>query len=363
MEKSIKRSRNLGIELLRIAAMLFIVASHYSIHGATTVRTMPITVNKFLLQCVCVGDLGVDIFMFISGYCGVKGSFKFKKLLLLVTQVLFYSITFSFIFLDKGEITYKTFFPTVFGEYWFFTAYIIVYLFSPYINKLMNSLNGREASKFIATAMIAWSFVKTFTFGSKLFVSQLSDILFLYVIGAYFALFVKKEAKSLKNGIILTAVCGIASAGFIAVTDILSQKIEFKHYLGRMMQERWSPLTIGISIGLFLIFSNLNIKPNKFNTAVIGNVAGCTFGVYLIHDHPLVRKWLWKTVFVNAPYINAKRLIVHLALSVLIVFAGCTIVEFIRKNTIERLFSCIYDFIDRRIKKPVDLEAKEKITK
>ena len=57
----------------------------------------------------------------------------------------------------------------------------------------------------------------------------------------------------------------------------------------------------------------------------------------MIHDNKYVRDWLWAVVFNNAG-ISGVALLGDMLLSVYMVFIVCSIIDLIRKNTLEKLF-------------------------
>ena len=61
--------RQSNIELLRIVAMLLIIAHHFSLHGGFVFSTASITVNRLWIQFIQIGgEIGINVFVLISGY-------------------------------------------------------------------------------------------------------------------------------------------------------------------------------------------------------------------------------------------------------------------------------------------------------
>lgn len=50
-----------------------------------------------------------------------------------------------------------------------------------------------------------------------------------------------------------------------------------------------NPLIIIASVFFFYIFKNIKLK----NSKLINAIAKSTLGIYMIHEHPLVRKWMY----------------------------------------------------------------------
>ena len=85
------KKRQSNIELLRIIAILFIISFHYvykSGYVLTDLNINSLTIKSFWF----LGELGVNLFVLISGYFLINGKFTFKKLIKLILEVNFYYI-------------------------------------------------------------------------------------------------------------------------------------------------------------------------------------------------------------------------------------------------------------------------------
>ena len=68
IKNKLKINRQSNIELLRIIAMIFIIAHHFAVHGGFNFSTDIITVNSLWIQFIKIGGkIGVNIFVLISG--------------------------------------------------------------------------------------------------------------------------------------------------------------------------------------------------------------------------------------------------------------------------------------------------------
>ena len=96
--------------------------------------------------------------------------FKLKKVIELWKQVIFYSVAISLIFWFVGiePITMHTllqaFFPVITGTYWFVTTYIVLYLFSPFINTALNSIKKEDHKKLILVLAVFFVILPSLTF-------------------------------------------------------------------------------------------------------------------------------------------------------------------------------------------------------
>ena len=91
------------------------------------------------------------------------------------------------------------------------------------------------------------------------------------------------------------------------------------------------------SIFLLLISSCLFLGFHKlsFESKTVNFIASSVFGVYLIHDNPYLRTFIWNKLFCVADYQDSCWLIPYSVAVVLIVFFCCCIIELLRKYIFE----------------------------
>ena len=101
-----KAPRQSNIELLRIVAMIMIIAHHFSFHGGFKFSSDTITATRFWVQFLLIGGkIGVNIFMLISGYFLVSArSLKTNKVLKLWLQIFTYSVGINFFSLAEKSV-------------------------------------------------------------------------------------------------------------------------------------------------------------------------------------------------------------------------------------------------------------------
>ena len=96
-----------------------------------------------------------------------------------------------------------------------------------------------------------------------------------------------------------------------------------------------------VLISTALLIVALGIKP--FHCKFINLISGSVLAVYLIHDNPLVREFIWWTVSPNINQIGSNHIFIHMAEKVLIVFAACVLTDQCRiwllEKPIEKLLS------------------------
>ena len=118
----------------------------------------------------------------------------------------------------------------------------------------------------------------------------------------------------------------------VVIIDILGVKISvFAGREGKFLTV-FSVLVLLCAVCSVSFFVNLKPRFSK----IVNTIADCAFGVYLIHENNYVREWIWGTAFDNSQYADSKFLVLHLVISVILVYTGCTIIEYIRKFVIEK---------------------------
>jgi len=317
--------RQSNFELLRIIAMLFIVFHHLGIHADYTAATIASWKNIFITFYISLGKIGVNLFVFISGYFLINSKFNWKKLLKLELQILFYSLGIYAIFVLCGAEKFdafklvRCFFPVLFEEYWFMTTYVITYLLSPLLNYSIKKLSANAL--LIVTLLLVLIQVPISAIVTIKYLSHVLWFATIYMMAAYLRL----HYDHFKSNPfwILAALCTYST-----ITIVLHG---IKNY---SLFEDYSGICFSFAFLIFILFKRINIGNIKW----INVVAQGTLGVYLIHDNLSVRAWIWND-FLRCPIHGESNLYPLFALlAVVAVFVACTAVDLARKYLLERPF-------------------------
>lgn len=344
-------NRNSAVELLRILAMLMIVLSHACVHGGFDFTKEHTFFNKFIVQCGNLGNLGVDIYVIITGYFLCMREKSGKSLSKLFVQIWFYSIILFVVCWIGFSYTYSfmelqmVFFPTLCAEYWFFTAYVVLIILSPYLNILIRESTQKQLKSAIGWMVFLWVIIPTFAL-QHMYGSEIPQFVMFYIIGAYFRKYPDNcfKQKKVRFGIAISSFVLLFSSTFIL--NFLGTKMEIFQNKGTMFYGRNSLLVLGCAVGLF----SIAIMGKKFYSKLINTIAGCTFGIYLIHDNLIVRKILWKEILPVANYINSPFLIFIMLGAVIVVFVFCLLIELLRQKTIAVPMTNVLDRCYTKIK-------------
>lgn len=334
--------RQANFELLRIVAMLMIITLHYLVKGNVAVpyaeSQSGVNLIAWLLEAFCI--VAVNCFCLVSGYFLVESAWKPGRIVSLLAQILFYSIAIPVAMLCVGMISpadltvydwINFILPIETEHYWFATAYVMMYLFAPVLAAGVKSMEQKTLQKMIVVLLLFFSVGKTI-FPVPLITDKYGYdfgwFLCLFLIAAYLRLYGCKWLENRKYSMLLYIGMCLCIFGAWFVASLLSGRIDAFAYYADMPYTYNHVFALLGAVGLFMVFKNMQIKEGKFAEA-IRRLAPYTFGVYLLHEHVLVRyewsKWL------QIERISESLLFIpHMIVCVLVVYAIGTIVDFVR---------------------------------
>ncbi|MGY3777448.1 acyltransferase [Isobaculum melis] len=342
------KKRQSNLEVLRIISMLLIILHHYSVHGNWDFQTANGFQKIFIETAAIGGKIGVNVFVLISGYFLVSSKFNLKKVVMLISQIFFYSCSILLFF--KFVLHYPfsiqaiatSLLPTTFNVYWFATTYVALYLLFPYLNIFIKNISQQGLKHLLILSFILLSLVPGMKHlvSGMLFLNAIVWFIFLYLIAAYIRLYGQTFRCQMKHyiwGLLL-------SLGFIILSfpgiDYIKAHVPLLGYLNTIYFTEMNTVPVLIiSVCLFLIFNQLDLGVRPW----INLIAKTTFGIYLIHDNVLVRPFLWQQLAKNAIFLHSKWLFLHMIVSVCIVFIFCCIIELIRMYCIEPIYAKLVD--------------------
>ena len=348
---SMIKKRKSNIELLRIIATILIIMFHYVYKSNYTYQIL--NINSFIIKSFYfLGELGVNLFILITGYFHKNIKFSFKKLILLSIEVLFYYLLNIIILFLLGQYKpqnfksiFLLFFPIILSKYWFITAYILLYLISPYLNIIIDNLSKKKYQKFLILLLTIWSIIPTI-FGlffnsseTLLYYTRFTWLIIIYFTGAYIKNYKIKFIDTKSKNIICIIITTILL--LLSIIIIYHNRLLFNKIGTMEISYLWTPNNIImfiLSISIFNYFINLNISYNK----IINTLASTSLGIYMIHDGAL-QNYIWIKIFKTNIQLYTKYYLIHIIYTSIIIFIIGFIIDIIRqileKNTIDKLLS------------------------
>ena len=333
--------RQSNMELMRIVAMVLIIAGHFGSHSGFMFSGKTLSANRLWVEFFEIGgNISVNLFVLLSGYFRIGSpGFKSEKLIRLWLQLIFYSLGIYLVFvilgkdpLSLGEIIRRAL-PVSFIQWWFASTYFVLALFSPLLNRLLNSFSPKQYRGFLALNCICWCVIPTVT-GQTFESNHLLWFIFLYSLAGYIRLYGVKTDLSAGRLIALSMVCAMLTFLSVVALDVLSMRIEYfedKRFYFYDIQR--IPLLV-ISVLLFLGFTRLRMKQSR----LINFYASAMFGVYLIHDHEYVRYFFWLDLFHNMDHADDPLLILCFLGEVIFVLSFCSLIELARIHLLEKRY-------------------------
>lgn len=351
----VSKPREANLELLRIVAMLMIITLHYLGKSNSLIEYKDISSSEAPLVNIIIAWFleafsygATNIYVLISGYFCVNTSFRMAKGIKLWLQVFFYSAGIALIFLLCGGIPAeysgiynlsKFFLPVASNHYWFASVYLLFMMIAPFLGMIARKLDRKRLLTLIVVLLILfsrfWRDILPFTEPVEDSGIGLAWFITLFFIAAYIRLYVPEiKHKSVPLSIFLASSV-LVPASFFAIGALSDITGRFENFT-KIAYAYNSVLVTVASVTLFLFFRSVKIKEGFISKAIC-RIAGLTFGIYLIHEHLLMRN-LWIDLWHADKFFKGNLFIPHLIGTVLAVFIICGAIEFLRSFIFEKIY-------------------------
>lgn len=343
---NVVKERDSGIELLRIILMLQVIYLHVSNFGefGSTSRDLGeiheviYRINQTLSRCP------VYIFMIISGYFSVTSkstmSTIWKKAEKVYLPMIFYSLVLTLVLTASGLTDFsgyniiKSFFPLTSRTWYFMTVYLLVLILSPAVNLTLNRLSKKDFQILLCVLFLLFSIWQVLApINSIISIDSVMEtkkgrgiygFLFMYIIGAYIRLHTKREEKiSWKY---LLFFFGFAALDIVMVYSFEGVPV-LENYL-KVVNYNNAPVAILQGIALFMFFRTL-----RFKSKIVNRISNHNLGVYMIHEHWLMRPVIWDKIFVatqNPVFYSSPFYLFKIYGIMLIIYVSCWTIDLAR---------------------------------
>ncbi len=350
-----------GLNIARIFSMLGIIGLHLLNFGGAFNRNAFLSAHGIQMSSVYIIFMcSVNVFAMLTGYLYVdKPNVKYKNILKLLLTVVFYSVIITVAFLIfKRQVLYSTLniiksaVPLLFNKYWYVSCYTLLFVFIPFINKLINSLSAKQFRLLITLLIAVTSVLPTvlcrdfFGLGRGYTAAWL---IICYILGA----FIKRECTNISAKIsafgllaCFIIVMGVSLVGFVVLDNIRVYNI---------LVQYTSPFILLMSVLFVILASKLQLKEG-FITKVISALSSTAFDAYILHYHSLILAFFISGKFLFINNTTAALSIPIVLGSMIAIYLICWIISqvkvFIFKFTrIDTLMDKLGDWIDCLLKK------------
>lgn len=341
-----KAKRQANFELLRIVAMMMIIVLHYLNKGEmlTAYATDRSAVNyaAHLTEAFCI--VAVNCYVLLSGYFLVESAWKPGRVVSLAAQILFYSVLIPVILICAGVISagelsvydwLNFVLPVETEHYWFATAYLVMYVLAPFLAEGARRVEKRTLQVVIGILVLyfsVWKSVLPVRLVTDRYGYDFGWFVCLFLIAAYIRLYGLPKLERRRNVVLLYV--GMCLGIFLLTAGVAAAagKVAALEYYTDMPTTYDHILCLAGAIGLFMVCKDTRLPEGRL-TAVIRGLAPYTFGVYLVHEHLLVRyEWMQ---WLGVDNVRGSWLFVpHMIGCVLVVYVTGTAADFVR----ERIF-------------------------
>lgn len=336
------QTRQSNIELLRIVSMFMILCVHFT--GATfnLPNIMKIqdlssinTTCKVLMESFSI--IGVNCFVLISGYFGIKPSIKGATNFIL--WCMFYAVSiYTLVAIikptaDNISYIFSSFLIFSHTDLWFIPAYFALYIISPLINKGLQNMGRKEFSLLLIAFTFLNVYLGWFWQGN---INQTGynamQLIYIYVIGRYIRIY-SSANKKYRITYITTYIT--ASALIFISTFTCKSTMAFAYN---------SPFVIGASVSFFLFFTTFSFQ-NKW----INSIAANAFAVYLIHKMPPIWGTLKNLLYSTCSNMSYISFAIYWIVFIILIFAVCILIDKIRLYIMSPITNYISSTIQRFI--------------
>lgn len=338
---ALNQGRNYGIDLLRMIAMFMVAVLHVLGQGGVLNQVYAYSgqyLTAWFLELAAYGS--VNLFAMISGYVGVKSKYRVSNLVVLWLQVFLYSFGIAAIFaiarpeLCSGKDLISYAFPVITKKYWYFSAYVCLFLFMPLLNAGVNAMSKQSLRRVIVAMILVFSVAssigKEADYDTFILVSGYSGLwlMVMYAIGAYIGKYGMWEKVSKLGLFGIYLGCSAASLALKCFIPLLTGRFFDSSYYAKSIASFIAPLVLLGSIALLLLFSRLEF--GDFAKKIIAFLSPGAFGVYIIHVHPLIWEHLMKGSFASVASLSPLLLAGAVLLGALGIYLVCSLIDLLR---------------------------------
>lgn len=341
-----------GLDVLRFISMCGIICVHILGAGGL-LDSVPegscLYWGYYFLQIIVVAS--VDIFALLSGYLGYgKERLNGVRFIELIRNVLIYSfvITGLFTVFYKDSIVgirgliKEGLFPSFGGGYWYITNYIPLYLFAPYLNRLINILSKRDHRKLCVLLIIVFSVLPSVTAYDLFVLNRGYSFVWLvicYILGAFL-----KRVQIIDKRVTVVNIIFlpfIILCGNVLIYQILGYNLGY-------MNSYISPITLGVAIAVFILVKDFN--PPFVLRKIVMLLSCLSFDVYIIHCHLLIYNNLISDSFVWISDYPIILIPIVIFVNVIAIYLVCVLIASIKNKILKFIkVDLLYEKIGRRI--------------
>ena len=333
-----KTARSSNLELLRILCMLLIIGDHLTGQGGIAdYTTLPSSFAFCLIGCG--SRIACSVFILIGGWFLCEQPYKTRRPLSLWLSLWLYTVPVTLLCklagldVSWGALRWAAF-PASTRQLWFISDYLLLLLCVPLLTRLLRGLS-RPAHRGLLAVLAVPLIVYPTLFGENGAVSDTAWMfLYEYLLIAYLrrwpdnrlARLLQHRAAALALGLGLPLLNTILRA--VLETRGLTDGKAFQ-YMAYYRTALGALPNLLAALALFYLFKGLNLGCVRWVNAL----AGTTLGVYILHQVPAFRGFLWNGLLQAEAHHGS---VGYTLLAIWAVFLGCAAVDALRTALVMR---------------------------
>lgn len=333
-----KTARSSNLELLRILCMLLIIGDHLTGQGGIAdYSTLPSSFAFCLIGCG--SRIACSVFILIGGWFLCEQPYKTRRPLSLWLSLWLYTVPVTLLCKLAGmDVSFGALrwaaFPASTRQLWFISDYLLLLLCVPLLNRVLRGLSRPAHWGSLAVLAVPLLIYPT-VFGGDGVVSDTAWMfLYEYLLVAYLRRYpdnrltrlLQNRAAALALGVGLplanTAVRAVLETRGLTDGKAFQYISYYRTALGALPN-------LLAALALFYLFKSLDLGHRRW----INALSGTTLGVYILHQVPAFRDFLWNGILQTQAHHGS---VGYTLFAILAVFLGCAAVDAARTAVVMR---------------------------
>lgn len=327
--------------------MVMIVAHHGIVHGLEFERIQDATVsNQFGLiyfEANAFLGIAVNCFFWVSGYYQIKR--RISRAIELITETMLYVLLLNIVLCLTNNYSITNFLDVLriikrvllfYQGYWFLSAYLIVFIFAPYLNKMVSVLSPNEKKEALVSLILVGSIC-----GFILKIASLDNGystvqgIYMYLVGS---LCRTDDIQSL-----FKSKCRMLKMAFV-VLGLLNGLLSYVFSIKGHGAVAWRLFSYNNPIMVFMAVVacySVILWPEKHNVfEKLGKLSCYTLAVYILTDYVLIRGVIFAPLK-HLKFANDFTIMLFISFYAILLTIICMGIDSIRKR--------LYDSVEKRL--------------
>lgn len=329
---AVKTPRASNLELLRVLCMLLIIGDHLTGQGGIADYS---TLSSSFAFCLigCGSRIACSVFVLIGSWFLCEQPFQTRRPLSLWLSLWLYTVPVTLLCALGGlPVSFGTLrwaaFPASTRQLWFISDYLVLLVCAPLLGRILHGLSRaayRGLLLVLAVPLVAYPTL----FAEDGIVSDLAWMfLYEYLLAAYLRRYPDNRLSSLLRRRSVALLLGI---GLPLLNTAARAWLEWQgqtdskafQYIAYYRTGLGALPNLLAALALFFLFQSLNLGSRRW----INALAGTTLGVYILHQVPAFRDFLWNGIFQAQAHHGS---VAYTLFVIAATFAGCALIDALR---------------------------------